>query len=154
MEPIAINFSVALRTTVLLVEPDVYERGFWSLALKKIGFSVIAAGSPAEAISILNGHLRERIDVAVVDYEMPAMNGSILAEYLKSRYPQLKVIVYSGALDIFEEEAGLVDAVIQKSDGVGPLIGKIAELGPIDSGGSGAFTIQANVFMSAASYWC
>jgi hypothetical protein len=33
---------------------------------------------------------------------MAAMNGGILADYLKARYPDLKIILHSGALHIPE----------------------------------------------------
>jgi CheY-like chemotaxis protein len=104
MEATMINFTVAVRTTVLLVDDDMQQLDLLALTMKMSGFSVVTASSPIEAISLMNEHSSCKIDVAVIDYHMPAMNGCILAAYLKGRYPELKVALYSGAPDIPEDE--------------------------------------------------
>ena len=68
-----------------------------------------------------------KINLAVVDDHMPVMNGCILAEYLKARYPELKVLLYSGALEIQEDEMLAVDPFVSKSEGIVAVVAEIAK---------------------------
>ena len=131
MKIVMIDLSIAVRTTVLLVDDDFRQLSLLTLIMKMSGFSVAAANSPTEAISLLNADGR-KIDVAVIDYNMPVMNGCILAAYLKARYPEIKVVLYSGAFDIPVEERTSLDGFISKSEGIDALLYKIAEFGQLD----------------------
>ena len=56
---------------------------------------MITAKSPIEAMSLTSEPIFGKIEVAVIDYHMALMNGCILAEYLKARYPEIKIVLYS-----------------------------------------------------------
>ena len=127
-----LDFRIAVRTTVLLVDDDPLQVTTCALTLEMNGFSVVGATSPYEAISIMNENSQRKIDVAILDYHMPLMNGCILADYLKARYPELKVVLYSGSLDIREQEMSSIDLFVPKGDGIAALLAKIAESGPMD----------------------
>ena len=127
------KFKNAMHTTVLLVDDDMRQLELRALTMKMSGFSVVTAIGPGEAISIMNEPSSRRIDVAVIDYHMPVMNGCILAEYLKSRY-DLRIVLYSGAIAIPKEEMGSIDAFISKGEGMEPLLAKISEMSGIDAG--------------------
>ena len=146
-----INLKVAVRTTLLLVDDDIQQLALLALTMKMSGFSVVTASSPIEAISLMNEHAFHKIDVAVIDYHMPVMNGCILAAYLKARYPELKIVLCSGAVDISEEEMMSVDGFIAKSDGVGALLSKIAGFGQIDPAGPALFVLENDAFMEAVN---
>jgi CheY-like chemotaxis protein len=122
-----ISFKDAIRTTVLLVDDDTRYLQMRALTVKMSGFSVVTASGPAEAIAIVNEPMYSRIDVAVIDYHMPVMNGCVLAEYLKARYPELKIVLYSAAIDV-PDQMQSIDAFVSKSEGIGPLLAKITEL--------------------------
>jgi len=68
------------------------------------------------------------VDVAVVDYRMPAMNGCVLADFLRARHPDLRIILYSGESDIPEGEMSSVDAFVPKGSGVQPLLAQVSQL--------------------------
>jgi CheY-like chemotaxis protein len=68
------------------------------------------------------------VAVAVLDYEMPAMNGCLLADYLRARDPDLKIILHSGAVAIPEEQMTSVDVFVPKGNGIQTLLAHIAEL--------------------------
>ena len=121
-----INFKAALRTTLLLVDDDLLQLELRALVLKMSGFTVLTASSPVEAISIVAQQPAHEIDLAIVDYEMPLMNGCVLADYLKARYPGLKIILHSGELDIPESQMGSVDAFVPKSDGIARLLEEVS----------------------------
>lgn len=145
MAPLMIDFRAAVHTTLLLVDDDAHCLNLSAQTMRMFGFTVVTAGSPIAAMSIMNEASFRNIDVAVLDYDMPGMNGCILAEYLKSRCPELKIILYSGDLDLPQENMSSIDAFIPKSDGIGPLIAKSAEFGQIDPPNSSLFIIHNDV---------
>jgi len=57
------------------------------------------------------------------------MNGCILAGLIRSICPGLKIILYSGAVDIAQSKMASVDAFMPKGDGVGTLINQVAQFG-------------------------
>jgi len=56
------------------------------------------------------------------------MNGCVLADYLRTRCPDLKIILHSGAVDIPETEMGSIDAFVAKADGVARLLQEVSTL--------------------------
>ena len=131
------NFNTTICTTLLLVDDDRHQLDLRSLVLKKSGFMVLTAASPIEAFAILAQPAGRRVNVAILDYEMPGMNGCVLADYLKARYPELKIILHSGLLDIPESEMSSVDSLMPKGNGILQLLGRIsplrntAQIGPL-----------------------
>lgn len=128
-----IDFRLAVRTTVLVVDKDISHLELRNRAMEMAGFSVISASGPREAISILSANSLRRIDVVVLAYHLPGMNGCILAEYLKDQYPKLKIVLYTGVLDIPEDEMGSIDVFVPKADGIRALLAAIAQFGAQDS---------------------
>ena len=81
--------------TILLVEDDKMVRGMTEAALKQLGYSVICAGGPEEAIAIFQ-QAQDAIDLLITDVVMPKMNGRELHVRLKSLCPGLKTLFMSG----------------------------------------------------------
>ncbi|HEV2730103.1 MAG TPA: response regulator [Terriglobales bacterium] len=145
-----VNLKAAVRTTVLL-DDDPQQLDLRALSMRMSGFSAVTASSPIEAMSLMNEPIFGKIDVAVIDYHMPLMSGCILAEYLKARYPQLKIVLYSGALDISEDEMTSVDVFIPKSEGIGRLISKLAEFAQVDPANFTMFAAENNARVHAVN---
>jgi len=146
-----IDFKVTMSTTVLLVDDDVRHLELRRLAMQMSGFTVINAASPVEAISILNGNSSCNIDVAVLDYEMPLMTGCLLADYLKTRYPKLKTVLYSGAINIPENEMRSVDVFVPKSSGVAALVASIVAFGASETPSCGSFVVDDKAYVNAVN---
>lgn len=106
---------ITLRLLVVDDEPAQLE--LCSAVMEAHGFSVIKAGSPMQAISIA-AQIGDKLDVAILDYQMPEMNGCCLAKHLRSICTGLRIVLHSGALEIPEAELKYVDAFIPKSTGV------------------------------------
>jgi CheY-like chemotaxis protein len=104
-----INPKGAVRRPILLVDDDIQQLDLLALTMKTSGFSVVTASTPIEAISLINDHCLREIDAAV------GMNGCVLAAYLKARCPELKIVSYSGARDISQDEKMRVDAFISSA---------------------------------------
>ena len=81
--------------TVLLVEDEQAVRRVARMSLESGGFEVIEAGSGPEALAMIeDGDVK--IDALVTDLIMPGMNGQSLANELKNRFSNLKVLYISG----------------------------------------------------------
>jgi two-component system, cell cycle sensor histidine kinase and response regulator CckA len=97
-EPIV---SVAARVasptgeTILLVEDELGLRQVTARMLRRLGYTVVEAGSPAEALRAAKEHAG-RMDLLLSDVVMPEMNGRDLANTLLSSYPGLKQLFMSG----------------------------------------------------------
>jgi CheY-like chemotaxis protein len=126
-----LDFKAAIDTNLLLVDDDVDQLELRALVLKMSGFTVLTAGSPVEAISMMAQHPTQKVDVAVLDYHMPVMNGCMLADYLRSRYPGLKIILHSAAVDIPKSQMSSVDVFVSKLDGLDPLLAQVSEFAQV-----------------------
>jgi two-component system cell cycle sensor histidine kinase/response regulator CckA len=81
--------------TILLVEDDSPILKLGQRILKDLGYVVLSAASPSEAVSLATGHAGE-IELLITDVVMPEMNGRELSELLKNMYPDLKILFMSG----------------------------------------------------------
>jgi PAS domain S-box-containing protein len=81
--------------TILLVEDEPAVLKMTTMMLKRQNYTVLAAGTPGEAIALAREHAGE-IHLLVTDVVMPEMNGRDLAKNLLSLYPHLKRLFMSG----------------------------------------------------------
>ncbi len=94
--------------TVLIVEDDPTLMEMGQMMLQRLGYTVLSASTPGEAISLVEEN-RSDIQLFITDVVMPEMNGRELADRLMSIRPSLKhlfmsgytadVIVHRGVLD-------------------------------------------------------
>ncbi|MBI3201992.1 MAG: GAF domain-containing protein [Myxococcales bacterium] len=82
------------RENVLLVEDDQAVRLVTARALGLAGYRVTQAGSPAEALALLEG--APELDLLIADLVMPGGSGVQVAEAFLVRYPRLRVLYVSG----------------------------------------------------------
>ena len=81
--------------TILLVEDEEDVREVVSRMLDQIGYRVLVAAGPAEAIS-LSQEYQDPIHLLFTDVVMPGMSGRELANHLQAQHPHLKVLFMSG----------------------------------------------------------
>ena len=91
--------------TVLLVEDDERLRELTAAMLAKLGFTVIAAGTPLAALQVFQKN-PDAFRLLVTDIVMPGMNGRELHECLAEVRPGLRAVFMSGYA-----EQGVVDPV-------------------------------------------
>jgi CheY-like chemotaxis protein len=84
------------KETILIVEDEPILRDMAHLILRDSGYSILEAGSGAEALRIWERH-QNAIDLVLTDVVMPeGISGMDLAEKLHAAKPRLKIIFASG----------------------------------------------------------
>ena len=95
--------------TILLVEDDDQVRFVASGILRRLGYRVIEARNPGEAL-LYAERAKESIELLVTDVVMPQMSGPELARRLSLLQPDLKIICMSGYTDDSAVRHGLMEA--------------------------------------------
>ncbi|MFY9645658.1 MAG: response regulator [Terriglobales bacterium] len=95
------------RTTVFYVDDNPKSSRLLSGVLEECGFRVISQNDPLEALALCK---RTYFDLALLDYEMPAMSGAKLAQEIKFLAPDVPVILISGKSNLPSTELAFVDA--------------------------------------------
>jgi len=108
--------------TILIVDDEKKIRSMYTQLFSKEGFKVAAASNAMEANDIL---LKERVDVMLLDINMPEVDGGALGEITDSFHKKTKVIVASvypvddqkqivkGAAGYYDKSRGLNELVKQ-----------------------------------------
>ena len=100
------------RRRLLWVDDSQVLLSLYKAVFESLGFEVLAIASPQEALCRLSS---DAADVAILDYDMPEMDGGELASFIKNRFPMLPVILYTGSAGIPEDVLCCVDAVCAKA---------------------------------------
>jgi CheY-like chemotaxis protein len=95
------------RTTVYYVDDNPKSSRLLSSVLEECGFRVIVKNDPLEALALCQ---RINFDLALLDYEMPAMSGARLAREIKCLLPNVPVILISGRSELPAAELAFADA--------------------------------------------
>jgi CheY-like chemotaxis protein len=93
--------------------------------LETFGYTVLTALSGRKGLELASVH---PVDVVIVDYVMPEMNGQEFAVKMKRLRPQAPIIMLSAELDVPKEALNLVDAFIAKDHLSSQLLPMIAQL--------------------------
>ncbi len=92
--------------------------------LERSGYSVLTAGSARAGLGLVNTC---SLDVVLIDYEMPDMNGYELAVEIKRISRELFVILLSGS-DVPIQALTVVDAFVPKLEASRELLPTVAAL--------------------------
>jgi CheY-like chemotaxis protein len=76
---------------VLVIDDDFVFREFVRAVLQHHGFSVLTASSGAMGLAFLNAAPRQ-IQIVLLDYSMPEINGLETLQRLRNRNPSIKVV--------------------------------------------------------------
>lgn len=87
--------SLSGNETILLVEDEDGVRGMTRQTLQSLGYKVLEASDPLEAIQISETY-KGTIHLLLTDVVMPHLNGRRLAELLQPERPEMEVIYISG----------------------------------------------------------
>jgi len=85
--------------TLLVVEDEPSVRHLARGVLEAQGYEVLSASNGQDALNVARGHKGSPIRLVVTDVIMPLMDGKVMAEWLKTTNPGLKILFTSGYTD-------------------------------------------------------
>jgi CheY-like chemotaxis protein len=111
--------------TILLVEDEPVLRELARVILTDYKYRVLEAATGVEALKVFDEH-KGRVDLLLTDMVMPeGMTGRELAEELKSRKPELRVVFTSGySTEIMGHDTALLDTMFLQKPYPPPLLAK------------------------------
>ncbi|MGA9898319.1 MAG: response regulator [Terriglobales bacterium] len=114
-----------MRPVLLCIDddPDVLEceKSF----LESFGYTVLTAASGGKGLELASMY---PVDVVIVDYCMPEIDGQQVAIAMRRLSPQAPIIMLSATVDVPEEALKQVDAFIAKDRLASQLLPAIAQL--------------------------
>ena len=110
--------------TILCIDDEENQLALRKLMLERAGYRVLTAESPAQAIALFGS---DTVDLVIVDYYMPGMNGLALAREIL-RHKKLPIVVLSAYAELPGESIGTADTWIMKGTASEELLRRIAEL--------------------------
>jgi CheY-like chemotaxis protein len=110
---------------ILLVDDDESARESIKLLLQIDRHHVIEAKSGQEALKLFH---KDTMDLVIIDYFMPGMEGSKLAEHLKQAAPSMPILMVTAYVEKLVDCHNPVDAVLPKPFGIGDLRQSISSL--------------------------
>jgi two-component system cell cycle sensor histidine kinase/response regulator CckA len=93
--------------------------------LETFGYTVLTAPGSSKGLELASIY---SVDVVIVDYFMPEMNGADVAIEMRRLRLQAPIIMLSGAVDVPKQALKLVDAFIAKDRLASQLLPTIAQL--------------------------
>jgi signal transduction histidine kinase len=99
--------------TLLVVEDEPAVRQLAEGVLKAQGYNVLTAPNGQDALRVAREHRGPPIALVVTDVVMPRMGGEVMAEWLKTTYPDLRVLFTSGYTEDAITHSGVLDAGIE-----------------------------------------
>lgn len=90
-----VNKIVMMEGNVLLVEDDENLRIMTTMLLEHIGYTVMTANNPIDAINI-SSNLDINLDIVITDVILPEMNGREMIDAIEMMRPNVRVLYISG----------------------------------------------------------
>ena len=110
---------------ILCVDDEAIGLTVRKMTLESQGYSVLTAENGPDGLAIFSA---EPIDLVVLDYKMPGMNGDIVAERMKRLKPSVPILMLSAYVDLPRETLALVDMYMTKGEGPLNMLESIARL--------------------------
>ena len=101
--------------TLLCVDDNQSSLKICKMILEDFGYKVLTASSGREGLEVFAS---SAIDAVILDYQMPEMNGELVAAEMRRTKPRVPILMLSGWLSLPESALQLVDGYIAKGDPV------------------------------------
>ena len=111
--------------TVLCVDDEKIGLRVRKIMLESRGFTVLTASNGPEGLKLFD---ENHVDVVVLDYYMPDLNGGQVASEIRRRRPGVPIVFLSAYFSLPSEAMDVADAFLTKGDPPDALIDKIQNL--------------------------
>jgi two-component system, cell cycle sensor histidine kinase and response regulator CckA len=99
--------------TLLVVEDEPSVRHLARRVLETQGYHVLSAANGQDALHVVRDHKGPPIRLVVSDVIMPLMGGKVMAEWLQTAHPELKILFTSGYTDEAITRHGVLDKGVE-----------------------------------------
>lgn len=123
-EPVIRMESVPTKT-VLCVDDEKIGLRVRKIMLESRGYIVLTATNGPEGLKVFD---ENQVDLVVLDYFMPDLNGGEVASEMRRRRPGVPIVFLSAYFSLPPEALELADAFITKGDPPDVLIDRIQQL--------------------------
>ncbi len=105
--------------TILLVDDEPSLISLLTLVFESEGFVVLSALSGEKALRIFAS---TPVDLVVLDFLMPGMDGGQVAEQMRALHPEVPIVMLSACLTVPDRARDKVDAFVEKGAGTETLL--------------------------------
>jgi CheY-like chemotaxis protein len=121
-------------TTVLCIDDEAIGLKVRKLVLERAGYHVLTATDGESGIQMFQ---QEAVDVVLLDFSMPGMNGDEVAVALRAAKPAVPIVLLSAFVSLPERMLTLVDACLTKGEGPESMLHKLRDVLAAYRGGLG-----------------
>ncbi len=111
--------------TILCIDDEATGLQIRKLVLERAGYRVITATDGVSGLQLFRQH---PIDVVLLDFSMPGMNGDEVAVALRAFNPAVPILLLSAYVSLPERINTLVDACLTKGEGPEVLLHKLRDV--------------------------
>jgi CheY-like chemotaxis protein len=101
--------------TLLCIDDNQSSLKVCKMILEDLGYRVLTSSSAREGLEVFAAHA---IDAVILDYQMPEMNGELVAAEMRRTKPRVPILMLSGRVSLPESALQLVDEFVTKGDPV------------------------------------
>ena len=112
-------------TVVLCVDDEGVGLSIRKIILESRGYQVFTAENGPDALELFSSH---EVDVVILDYKMPGMDGGIVAQRMRAINPAVPILMLSAYVDLPQETLARVDRFLTKGEPPPVLLDAVAQL--------------------------
>ena len=105
-----------VRTThrvLLCIDDDENQVLIQRALLHSKGYDVVVATGGRDGLTAFGNH---HVDLVVVDYRMPDIDGGAVARKLREKNPSLPIVMFTGVDDISPDDLKAVNSLVKKGE--------------------------------------
>lgn len=112
------------RPVILSVDDDLTVLYTRFKLLSASGYGVVSASDGAQALQLFADH---EVDLVLLDYALPEMDGGMVADAMKAHRPNIPIIMISG-IEVPQQVLALVNDYVRKGEGPETLLNSIQRI--------------------------
>ena len=112
-------------TLVLCIDDETLGLKVRRMVLEHAGYRVLTASNGEEGLEVFSAN---PVELVVLDYAMPGLNGGEVAARMRQIKPEVPIILLSAYVDLGPNVASLVDKYMVKGIGAAALLAAIANI--------------------------